>query len=196
MPRKEWVPKCSYAKRSKLSDAEFRVILLLWIYGDSAEEAVGNIQRQFGTSPSEKTVSAYYKRIADAIFDSYEPSYIQLATDGGKDAPDMEAFYRTWHEEATRDPEFDLATSRLLHILENNGIATIDFEAIKLEYRNASIAQRGVAQRVKQTLAWATVREEGRSMHRATYKHFVGIDDVIAKTIFMSLIARFLDYPC
>ncbi len=196
MPRKEWVPKCSYAKRSKLSDAEFRVILLLWIYGDSAEEAVGNIQRQFGTAPSEKTVSAYYKRIADAIFRFYEPSFIQLAADCGKDAPDMEAFYNSWHEKATRDPAIDMDTSRLLHIIESNGIATIDFEAIKLEYRNASIAQRGVAQRIKQTLAWAMLREEGRSMHRATYKKFVGIDDVIARTIFLSLIARFLEHPC
>lgn len=71
MPRKNYTPKNRYCKNSNLSEDIFLVVL--WYYlqtapATEAHTAIKQDKRFAGNEPSERTISAYYKKIGEFLF--------------------------------------------------------------------------------------------------------------------------------
>lgn len=70
MPRKDKPRKCSYCHGSKLSDEAFRLVLMSFLYGSSAEGAVKIFKAVLPANVlSEKTIRMYYKKIGNKLFE-------------------------------------------------------------------------------------------------------------------------------
>ena len=166
MPRKI-TNKCCYCYRSKLTDADFE-LLLYWYLVNLPASSTASIFRAMASSPkeygieafSEKTINRYYKRIGEKFFELFvEPNILRKPdiaelkkNDPEQYAKEVDAVLQAAHEDALNPfaQEYKLPTTA------NKPWAVT---GIAIEYKKVSCSRNGVSTSIKANIGLAHVKD-------------------------------------